>query len=80
MLSKIVQDKVQFYGGWILIALASFGTIYIVIPDSLGQLETLDKQIIVPIVIMLILPMTLLFLYGSQFIEKGLMVKNGSES
>lgn len=55
-----------------MLALASFGTIYIVTPDSLGQLETLDRQIIIPIVIMLTLPMALLFLYGSHFIKKGL--------
>lgn len=80
MLSKVVQDKVQFYGGWVLIALASFGTIYIVTPNSLGELETLDKQIIVPIIMMLILPLALLFLFGCQFIEKGLTIKYGSES
>ena len=80
VLSKVVQDKVQFYGGWVLIALASFGTIYIVTPNSLGELETLDKQIIVPIIMMLILPLALLLLFGCQFIEKGLTVKDGSES
>lgn len=78
-MSKIVQDKIQFYGGWFLLVLASFGTIYIVIPDSLGQLEALDRQIIMPIIIMLILPMGLLFLYGSQFIEKGLQEKQESQ-
>lgn len=75
MLSKVVQDKVQFYGGWFLLILASFGTIYIVTPDSLGQLETLDRQIIIPIVIMLFIPMGLIFLVGSHFIKKGLTAR-----